>query len=327
MSRRGERANLRDIAEAAGVSMQTASRVVRGVDVVAEATRARVLAAIEELNYQPNMAARSLSARRTGSIHIIDAVPLLHGHATTYVVICQQLAALGLHISTSVVRSELGGLALRELVPVGADGVVILGGRYEPGEWVNTVATRLPTVYVGQVNDLPPLAVGVAVDHRAGAEMAVEHLVARGATRIAHVEGPTEWIDARLRHEGYLTGCAAVGLEPIVLQAGSWDASAASPLMACLDARVDGIFAANDHLALGCMTTLQLAGRTVPGEVRVVGFDDALGSESFLPPLTTVRQDFRAVGEAAVAALSLLLNGEAAHSTTIKPTLVVRSST
>ena len=59
----------------------------------------------------------------------------------------------------------------------------------------------------------------------------------------------------------------------------------------------------------------------------MVGFDDALGSESFLPPLTTVRQDFRAVGEAAVAALSLLLNGEAAHSTTIKPTLVVRSST
>ncbi|MHA6510424.1 LacI family DNA-binding transcriptional regulator [Tessaracoccus sp. Y1736] len=327
MSRRGERANLRDIAEAAGVSMQTASRVVRGVDVVAEATRARVLAAIEELNYRPNMAARSLSARRTGSIHIIDAVPLLHGHATTYVVICQQLAALGLHISTSVVRFELGGLALRELVPVGADGVVILGGRYEPGEWVNTVASRLPTVYVGQVNELPPLAVGVAVDHRAGAVMAVEHLVGRGATRIAHVEGPTEWIDARLRHEGYLAGCAAANLEPIVLQAGSWDAADASPLMAGLDGRVDGIFAANDHLALGSMTALQLAGRRVPGEVRVVGFDDALGSESFLPPLTTVRQDFRAVGEAAVAALSLLLNGDEAHSAIITPTLVVRSST
>lgn len=326
MSRRGERANLRDIAEAAGVSMQTASRVVRGVDVVAEPTRLRVLAAIEGLNYQPNMAARSLSAHRTGSVHIIDAVPLLHGHATTFVVICQQLAALGLQISTSVIRSDLDRLALRELVPVGADGVVILGGRYEPGQWINTVSSRLPTVYVGQVSELTQLTVGVAVDHRAGAVMAVEHLVGRGATRIAHVEGPTEWIDARLRHEGYLAGCAAADLEPVVLHAGSWDATAAGPLMAGLDARVDGIFAANDHLALGCMTALQLAGRTVPGEVRVVGFDDALGSESFLPPLTTVRQDFRMVGEVAVAALSQLLNGDEAHSRIITPTLVIRSS-
>jgi len=72
-----QRANLRDIAEASGVSIQTASRVVRGVDVVAEATRKRVLEAIERLNYQPNLAARSLSAARTGSVHIIDAVPLL----------------------------------------------------------------------------------------------------------------------------------------------------------------------------------------------------------------------------------------------------------
>ncbi|MHA6523977.1 LacI family DNA-binding transcriptional regulator [Tessaracoccus sp. G1721] len=327
MTRRGERANLRDIAEAAGVSMQTASRVVRGVDVVAESTRVRVLAAIEELNYQPNMAARSLSARRTGSIHIIDAVPLLHGHATTYVVICQQLAALGLHISTSVIRSELDGLALRELVPVGADGVIILGGRYEPGEWVRVVASRLPTVYVGQLNDLPEHVVGVAVDHRMGARMAVEHLVSRGASNVAHVEGPTEWVDARLRYEGCIAACAAANLEPLVLPAGSWDAAAAAPLMSRLDGSVDAIFAANDHLALGCMTSLQMAGRRVPGDVKVVGFDDALGAEWFLPPLTTVRQDFRAVGEAAVAALNLLLNGDPAESTVITPTLVVRSST
>ncbi len=144
------------------------------------------------------MAARSLSARRTGSIHIIDAVPLLHGHATTYVVICQQLAALGLHISTSVIRSELAGLALRELVPVGADGVIILGGRYEPGEWVSTVASRLPTVYVGQLGDLPEQAVGVAVDHRVGAQLAVEHL-GRSAPR----GSPT----SRGPPSGWMRGC------------------------------------------------------------------------------------------------------------------------
>lgn len=327
MSRRGQRANLRDIAEAAGVSMQTASRVVRGVDVVAEPTRMRVLAAIEELNYQPNMAARSLSARRTGSVHIIDAVPLLHGHATTFVAICQALATLGLHISTTVVRSELEGMALRELVPVGADGVIVLGGRHEPSSWVTTVATQLPTAFVGQTHDLPDLAVGVAVDQRLGARTAVEHLVQRGCRRVAHVAGPMDWADARLRHDGYLRACAEAGLAPLVLTARAWDATAAAPLMAGLDPAIDGIFAANDHLALGCMTALQLAGRRVPADVKVVGFDDAMGAESFLPPLTTVRQDFRAVGEAAVAALNQLLNGEHAESVTITPTLVVRSST
>ena len=327
MSRRGQRANLRDIAEAAGVSMQTASRVVRGVDVVAEPTKLRVLAAIDELNYQPNMAARSLSARRTGSVHIIDAVPLLHGHATTFVAICQELAALGLQISTSVIRGEMENLALRELVPVGADGVIVLGGRHEPSSWVTSLATQLPTVFVGQTHDLPDLAAGVAVDHRLGARAAVEHLLQRGCTNIAHVAGPMDWGDARLRHDGYLAACAEPGIRPRVLHAGAWDATAAAPLMLNLDPAIDGIFAANDHLALGCMTALQLAGRSVPGDVKVVGFDDAMGSESFLPPLTTIRQDFRAVGEAAVAALNLLLTGERAESVTITPTLVVRSST
>ncbi|MHA6513883.1 LacI family DNA-binding transcriptional regulator [Tessaracoccus sp. Z1128] len=327
MSRRGQRANLRDIAEAAGVSMQTASRVVRGVDVVAEPTRQRVLEAVERLHYQPNMAARSLSAHRTGSVHVIDAVPLLHGHATSFVVICQQLAALGLHISTSVIRSGLDGLPLHELVPVGADGVIILGGRDEPSLWVNTVASRLPTVYVGQIQDLPAPAVGVALDHRLGARLAVDHLVARGSRRVAHVAGPMEWSDALQRHDGYLEACMAAGMEPVVLHAGSWDAATAAPLMRELPADVDAIFAANDHLALGCMTTLQLAGRSVPGDVRVVGFDDVVGAESFLPALTTVRQDFRTVGETAVATLNLLLNGQPAEPTTITPALVVRAST
>lgn len=327
MSRRGPRANLRDIAEAAGVSMQTASRVVRGVDVVAEGTRQRVLEAIERLNYQPNMAARSLSARRTGSVHIIDAVPLFHGHAATFVAVCESLAALNLHISTSVLNSELGPLPLRSLVPVGADAVIVLGGQIGAEAWLGTVSAQVPTVYVGQTQDLPGDAVGVAVDHAAGARMAVEHLVSRGARRIAHLAGPEEWTDAAERHRGYAEACAAAGMEPVVLHAGSWDAAAAAPLVSGLPVDVDAVFAANDHLALGAMSALQLSGRAVPGDVRVVGFDDAAGSECFLPSLTTVRQDFSGVGEAAVVSLTRLLAGEPAEPTILTPTLVVRAST
>jgi DNA-binding LacI/PurR family transcriptional regulator len=82
------RVNLRDIAEASGVSIQTVSRVVRGLDVVAEPTRSRVMEAVERLGYRPNLAARSLSAHRTGQVHVIVAMPLYHGHAMTFVSIC-----------------------------------------------------------------------------------------------------------------------------------------------------------------------------------------------------------------------------------------------
>lgn len=328
MSRRGLRANLRDVAEAAGVSMQTASRVVRGVDVVAEATRERVMIAVKQLNYQPNLAARSLSARRTGSVHVIDAVPLFHGHATAFVVICQKLSEMDLHTSTTIIPTEdFDSLALSDLVPVGADGVIILGGRAEPNGWVSKIASTVPTVYVGQKDGLPESVVGVALDHRSGARLAVEHLIERGARHLAHVAGPQDWVDARLRLEGFQAACAEAGVRATVLHAESWDATSAGPLMADLPADVDAVFAGNDQLALGCMTALQRAGRSVPGDVKVVGFDNVPGSESFLPPLTTIQQDFRGVGERAVVALGKLLDGVHKPEPMIAPSLVVREST
>lgn len=328
MSRRAPRANLRDIAEVAGVSMQTASRVVRGVDTVAEATRERVLRAVRELNYQPNLAARSLSARRTGSVHVIDAVPLYHGHATTFVTVCQHLSALDLHVSITVIRTDdFESLALTDLVPVGADGVIVLGGRSESNGWVSRVAAAVPTVYVGQAEALPDTVVGVAVDHHRGASLAVEHLVDRGARRIVHVAGPQDWNDALLRREGYEEACRAAGIEPTVLHADSWEAAAAGPLIDELPPDTDAIFAANDQLALRCLQGLQRSGRSVPGDVRVVGFDDAPGADSYLPPLTTIRQDFKTVGERAAAALGQLLDGGHPAAELIVPTLVVREST
>lgn len=328
MSRRRPRANLRDIAEAAGVSMQTASRVVRGVDVVAEATKIRVLQAVKELNYQPNLAARSLSARRTGAVHIIDAVPLFHGHATSFVVICQKLSELDLHPSATILRTDdFSSLALTDLVPIGCDGVIILGGRAEVNGWVSMVAAAVPTVYVGQHDGLPESVTGIAVDHRGGATLAVQHLVDRGARHLVHVAGPQDWVDARLRYEGFQEAAQKLGVQASVLHADSWDASAAGPLMADLPEGADAIFAGNDQLALGCMTALQCAGRSVPGDIKVVGFDNAPGSDCFLPPLTTIRQDFRAVGERAVAALSLMLEGGHASEPLIVPELVVREST
>lgn len=328
MSPTVRRANLRDIAEASGVSMQTVSRVVRGIDVVAESTRQRVLEAVNRLNYQPNLAARSLSAHRTGSVHVINAVPLFHGHTASFVAICQQLAALGLHISTTIVSPGAGQPPdPNELVPLSTDGIVILGGRVDPPPWVDEIASTVPTVVVGRVHGLPASAVGVTVDHRLGAKEAVAHLIGRGATRITHIAGPLTWTDACLRLEGYLEACAEAGVAPRVLKAASWDASSVRSLIDGLDADVDGIFAANDQLALGCLGELQRRGVRIPEDVRVVGFDDMAGADALYPRLTTVRQDFTRVGELAVEQLSLLISGEKAQSQVIPPTLIIREST
>ena len=284
--------------------------------------------AIRSLNYQPNLAARSLSAHRTGSVHVIDAVPLFHGHASTFVAICQQLAALNLHISVTVVppgREEASDP--RDLVPLSADGIVILGGRVSPPEWVDSIAASIPSVIVGRVHELPDGAVGVAVDHKDGARSAVRHLIERGARRIVHIAGPQTWMDARLRCEGYLEVCAEAGLQTEVLHAGSWDATSAIPLVTGLDDDVDGVFAANDQLAIGCLSALGRRHRRIPDDVRVVGFDDMAPVAALYPTLTTVRQDFARVGEVAVEQLSRLLAGEPATTTLIPATLIVREST
>lgn len=325
MTPRTRRANLRDIAAESGVSIQTVSRVVRGLDVVAEPTRVRVMEAVNRLNYQPNLAARSLSAHRTGNVHVIDAVPLFHGHLASFVEICQRLADLDLHTSITVLRNAPAKQTLRTLVPAGADGVIVLGGSAEAPDWLAAVSAHLPTVYVGQ-SGLPEGARRVAVDHKAGAVAAVEHLWGQGSRRIAHLAGPQDWADAVLRLEGYLETCERLGIEPVVLNTGSWDASSATSAVEEMPADTDAIFAANDQLALGCMTALQKLGRSVPTDVRVVGFDDAIGSESFMPALTTVRQDFRGVGESSVRVLNAMINGEPTSDVVLTPTLVVRES-
>ena len=129
-----------------------------------------------------------------------------------------------------------------------------------------------------------------------------------------------------MRLVGYQEAMLVVGMEETVLYAGSWDAGAAAGVIDDLPPDTDAVFAANDQLALGTMTALQLAGRSVPGDVRVVGYDDVPGSEWFLPGLTTVRQDFRGMGEQAVKSLDLLLKGKPAESTVITPSLIVRDS-
>ena len=321
----GARPRLADVAERAGVSSQTVSRVVRGTGVVAEDTRDRVMAIVAELGYQPNLAARSLSQRSTGVVHVINATPLFHGHARTFLEIVGSLGELGFHTSTSIVPDG-NSLALNKLIPLGVDGLVVLGGHSRSSRWAEAAAVRIPVVFVGQRNGLSDRISSVAVDQAHGALLATRHLLESGCERVLHICGPRDWLDAEERRDGFVSACEEAGVSYDKLSSPAWDARAAHDLAEGIPREVDGVFASNDHLALGVMRRLHERGRVIPDDVSVVGFDDADGSDCSWPPLTTVRQPFHAVGRAAVLQLSHLMSGAGAEHTLIQPELIIRKS-
>ncbi len=319
------RPSLADVAKRAGVSSQTVSRVVRGADVVADETRERVLAIVAELGYQPNLAARSLSQRRTGVVHIINATPLFHGHARTFLEVVGALGELGLHTSMSVVPFG-GDLTLNQLIPMGVDGLVILGGHRRSSHWAEVAETRVPVVFVGQRTGLPDTVSSVGVDQAYGALLATRHLLEAGCKSLLHICGPPDWLDAEERRDGFVAACAEVSVSFEKLSSATWDARSAYDLAARIPQGIDGVFASNDHLALGVMRRLHERGLTIPRDVSVVGFDDAEGSDCSWPPLSTVRQPFAEVGHTAVSQLTRLMDACPPEHTLIRPELVVRGS-
>lgn len=320
-----KRASLADVAKLAGVSSQTVSRVVRGADVVASETKTKVVAAIEQLDYQPNLAARSLSGNRTGVVHIINATPLFHGHARTFLEIVGALAELKLQTSASLAPFDKP-ISFADLVPIGVDGVVVLGGHSRSGLWAEMASARMPVILVGQRQGLPDSVPSVSVDQGYGAWLATRHLIASGRRRLVHVCGPPDWLDARERRDGFFAACTEAGISWTKLSSKKWDASKGYELASRFPADTDGVFASNDQLALGVMRRLHEDGIRIPDDIAVVGFDDAVGSDCFWPPLTTVAQPFAEIGRAAVTQLIKGMRGEDVENVLIKPSLVVRSS-
>jgi DNA-binding LacI/PurR family transcriptional regulator len=190
-----------------------------------------------------------------------------------------------------------------------------------------------PLVAVGAGGDVPFPA--VAVDHRAGAERAVRHLLSLGHETVVHLAGPADWVDASGRVDGWRAALEAAGREVPEMPAGDWSARSGYEhgRQIAADREVTAVFAANDAMALGLLRALREAGRDVPGEVSVVGFDDVPEAAYFPPPLTTVRQNFAEVGRRAFDLLIERIGAaRAAEPRTgtrrvVEPELVVREST
>ena len=174
----------------------------------------------------------------------------------------------------------------------------------------------------------------VIIDQHYGTEQAVRHLIDLGHKRIAEISGPADpgWVDARLRHAGYLDTLATHGLKPGPVASGDWTAASGAEAAERLlgeGAPFTAIVAGNDQMALGAIHELRRAGKRVPEDVSVVGYDDTPEAPYYDPPLTTVRQDFEALGQQSVDYLLGLIDVPETpmQQRVLSPTLVVRAST
>ncbi|HMK96266.1 MAG TPA: LacI family DNA-binding transcriptional regulator [Acidimicrobiales bacterium] len=326
------RPSIANVASLAGVSHQTVSRVLNNHPSVSELTRARVLAAIDQLGYRPNTAARALASGRSMTLGVVALDTSLYGPVSTLLGIQQAAQRLGYFVSVVAVPS-IDSFSVREavrrLTSQSVEGLAVIAPFSSAREALSYLPSGTPVVAVE--GDPEAGTSVVTVDQVAGARAATEHLLAGGCKTVHHVAGPPEWLEAGGRLTGWRQALEEAGAEVPPPLAGDWSARSgyqAGHLLAQVpDAH--GIFVANDQMALGVLRALHERDRRVPDDVAVVGFDDIPESPYFIPPLTTVRQDFQRVGEAAVQILvdQLSQGDREPVSVVIDPVLVCRGST
>lgn len=320
-----------DVARLAGVSHQTVSRVLNGHPNVREQTRLRVRAAIAELGYRPNGAARALVTGRSQVIGVVAQNTTLYGPASLLAALEQTAAAEGFAVSVGSVRDldhrSISAAVERHLSHRVA-GIVVIAPVESAGEALERLPKDVPLVTVdGDPSGPVPL---VTVDQAAGARAATEHLLDAGHRTVWHVSGPSDWFDSVGRIDGWRKALLAAGVDPPPLMPGDWSAASGyrcGQMLARMP-EVTAVFTANDHLALGVLRALHEFGRRVPDDISVVGFDDVPEAAYFIPPLTTVRPDFDAVARASLQMLLTQIESGAggALRQTIAPALVVRES-
>jgi len=333
-----------DVATMAGVSRATVSRVVNGSPRVSSRARLAVTQAIETLRYVPNPAARALMTRRSDSVGVVileSANRLFEDPYFNQLLlgISSGLADHEVQLVLLIAQSTLEEERLERYVASGhVDGVMIIGPRGDDQLPRRLIARGVPIVVNGR-----PSTEDVSADHRSlsyvdvenreGARAAVAHLVAGGRRRIATIHGPLDLASGRDRLVGYREGLEAAGLpaDPSLEEDALYLPSLAADAMRSLLARrpdLDAVFAASDSMAAAAVGVLLDAGRHVPEEVAVVGFDDSPIAVTVRPMLTTVRQPIQAMGrEMAELLLRQISDPMRAPSRVIFPTeLVIRES-
>jgi DNA-binding LacI/PurR family transcriptional regulator len=326
------RPTLEAVAERAGVSRATVSRVVNGAANVKPQLRTAVMRAVEELGYIPNSAARSLVTRRTDSIALVVSEPPSRVFSddpffsAVIRAVSQELEAADRQVILMLASSAPGLARVQRYVAGGhVDGVILLSMHGADPLPASLGHSRVPMVSHGR--PVPSLPVPYCdCDNRGGARTAVEHLISRGRRHVATIAGPPDMTAAQDRLEGYRDAMAAAG-RPSVTVMGDFTRESGAAAMRRLLAEspeTDAVFAASDLMAMGALAALRAAGRRVPDDVAVAGFDDIALATFSDPPLTSVRQP---VADVASCIVRMLLSADPPSAPVILPTeLVVRES-
>lgn len=332
---KGRAPNIRDVAALAGVSYQTVSRVLNGSEKIRPETKQRVLAAIEESGFRPNQAARALVTSRSRTIGVLSTHQQAHFGPQTMVHAMEVAAeAVGYRLAVVTTGATAASIvhALERLMSQAVEAVIVVAPKVSVFEAIEDSAIDVPLVTLDSSihNKRPGGTHSFAVDQYAGARMATRHLIELGHRSIIHVAGPQDWIEADERMQGFLFELSEndLSVSAPILGELSADFGYMAGLELARRRDFSAVFAANDHMALGLLHAFRDEGLSVPGDVSVVGFDDIPDAAHYLPPLTTVRQDFAAVGRRSVEiVVAAIDSGSLGPLELVSPTLMVREST
>lgn len=324
---------LDDLAAIIGVSRATVSRVINGGP-VAEATRTKVLEALEANNYRPNLAARSLASGRTGVVGLVMHAPAVALFTDPYFSLLLQGITETLADQATGVMLWLSHLSKEEtlhqiLSTNFIDGIICTDTMLEDPLVDGLLASHVPTVLIGHRRQ-DESANYVDIDNEGATEDVVDHLVAVGRRRIGHITGARGTVSGEARIVGYHRALDRAGItERFVVDGDYTVAGGQTAMKELLGMEVDAVYAASDHTAMGAYRTIKEAGLGIPDDIAVAGFDDLPFGVTLDPPLTTVRQSVAEQGVIAAQSLVRLLeHGGGRRRRVIVPTeLVIRRST
>lgn len=324
-------ANIFDVARLAGVSHQTVSRVINKLPNVRPATQARVEEAMRQLRYSPSPAARALVTRRTRTIGLITSGSVDFGPSSIamHFNLAARAARYGVETVSTVDRDpDTARKAVEALLRQRVDAVVLIVNESAVLEMVRGLDIGVP--FIAAASTARRNSHLLSIDQYRGARNAVRHLVDLGHTRILHVAGPEQATDAIERVRGWRDELAAERLEVVEPMHGDWTAASGYDIGLRLEGVAgSAVFVANDQMAVGLMSALRDRGLSVPEDVSIVGFDDIPEAGYLHPPLTTVRQDFAALGQLMMQKLLVVLEevGSETEDTPLPTQLIVRRST
>lgn len=336
------RVTIKQVAEKAGLSIATVSRVMNNHPDVSAETRQRVQQIVDDLGYAPNAVARSLIQGRSHILGVVSTGIEFYGPSQTMAGIERQATQAGYWVMSGLLHDpehDRGEDALNHVLSQQVDGIIWAVPEVGKNrEWICDHKTALPVPIVFLHMDCRDDLFMVSVDNYTGARMAVEHLLAQGYRRIGCVAGPPIWWEAQQRQRGWRDALADADRDHddswIVF--GDWTAASgmtALPQLLAQHPDIDAVFAINDQMALGVLKAAYQARQQVPHDLGVIGFDDIPEAAYFLPALTTVRHDLKGVGTLAVSMLDRVLAAHAEgkliepEAIWITPELVVREST